>query len=190
MLNKMVKWEKWVGPFDEENDKENSDDEDGDNWKKKSKPSQATTQTMIGPMGIIPINEHNNPSKIYNFWMLHTNFSISFPVMNLLQKTDGVEGLDVFSRYRARIAFGQLFDDYEVRNKIEMSLCSPPVTPSVPIQLKTHLQAIKDEMKTKYKYWFIAVTEKDEIKLFGDDSKQKVEEKILEYPNAKICKSW
>jgi len=192
MLKKRIKWEKWNSPFDVEDDE---DDEDTDNWKNKNvKKDTHINQMIIGPMGIIPITEHGNPSKLYNFWMMHTNFNLSEPVCNTLNKVDGIEGLDVFTRYRARLAFGKLFEEEAIQEEIEKVLCvnddtqKPNQTPVQ--QPKNHLDAIKQQMQAKYKHWFIAITEKEEIKLFGNDSKEVVEKKLLEYPNAQICKSW
>lgn len=187
-LKKRIKWEKWISPFDVE-----EDDEDGyKDWNEDKKPTVNLTQMIAGPMGLIPITEHGNPSKLYNFWMMHTNFNISEPVTSQLEKVDGVEGLDVFGRYRARLAFGKLFDDSEVREQIEKLLCdsTPAQAPTTQPVPKSNLEAIKQQMQNKYKHWFIAITDKNEIKLFGNDDREVVEQKLLEYPNAQICKSW
>lgn len=199
-MRKRIKWEKWVSPFNTQNEEE-EEDADGEDWKSKgSVKSLNLGQTIVGPMGIVPLTEHGDPAKLYNFHMMHTNFNLSEPIQNTIQNIDGVEGLDIFSRYRARLAFGKLFDENDVQESIEAVLCKEEVSqvtkkveilPSVKKDaVFSRLDAVKEQMRMKYAYWFIAITEKEEVKLFGNENKEVVEQKILEYPNAKICKSW
>lgn len=77
---------------------------------------------LVGPHGAIPLHESNLPSTLFNFWLMHTDFSITWRVLNILERIDGVETLDVFTRYRARIGIGKAFDDKAVRAAIEKAL--------------------------------------------------------------------
>ena len=70
-------------------------------------------------MGLIPYNEYTASSKIFNFWIGHTNFNLSKKIANIIEKTDGVETLDVFTRYRFRIGIGKVFEDRDVMKNIE-----------------------------------------------------------------------
>jgi len=70
------------------------------------------------PLGIIPLTEYTIPSKIFNFWMGHTNFPITAQVRDILENTDGVETLDIYTKYRMKIGFGKLFTAGEVSSKI------------------------------------------------------------------------
>ena len=69
-------------------------------------------------MGMIPMNEHTASGKIFNLWVGHTNFNITPGVANTIEETDGVETLDIFTRYRFRISAGKAFTDSVVMRSI------------------------------------------------------------------------
>lgn len=130
MLNEpaAIIWEKWVDPygenlddiewpgFDKENILIDSIDDEENIDKEYTKPLKINA--MITTMGIIPYNEHTDCSKIFNFWIGHTNFTINKFVADLLESIDGVETLDIFTRYRFRISFGKAFNERSVINNI------------------------------------------------------------------------
>lgn len=114
-------WEKWNDPFGENIDEtmwnhyDDENIEDGSSElmndeiirSKINKP----IKVIASPMGLIPYNEHTASSKIFNFWVGHTNFDISQPIIDIIEKSHGIELLDVFTRYRFRIAIGKSFSD-------------------------------------------------------------------------------
>lgn len=109
-------WEKWVDPFapiDEEYSWENDNISESD-----SRDALA----IVSPLGIIPYNEYTASGKIFNFWMGHTNFSISKNITDIIEECEGVEILDIFTRYRFRIAIGKNFKDSEVIDTINKSI--------------------------------------------------------------------
>lgn len=131
----MIVWQKWVDPFGKNpedvewpgfKDHDVSDDFDDDESEStiekevekiqeiKSNP----IQVIATPMGIIPYNEHTACSKIFNFWVGHTNFNITSAIAKIIEDSEGVEILDIFTRYRFRIAIGKLFEDNLVMKKI------------------------------------------------------------------------
>lgn len=139
----MIVWQKWVDPFgknpedvewpgykdhdvadnfdeedsdlDHEHDEEELDEKEIEKFiTHKSNP----IQVIATPMGIIPYNEHTACTKIFNFWVGHTNFNITSKVAKTIEDSEGVEILDVFTRYRFRIAIGKLFEDKSVMKKI------------------------------------------------------------------------
>jgi hypothetical protein len=73
-------------------------------------------------MGILPYNSANICLKNFNLWIGHTNFSISASIANIIESTDGVETLDVFTRYRFRIGIGKVFSDSSVMRLINNKL--------------------------------------------------------------------
>jgi hypothetical protein len=73
-------------------------------------------------MGLIPYNEYTAPSKLFNFWIGHTNFDITPTIIEILEKANGIEILDIFSRYRFRIAIGKCFNDADVMTDINDQL--------------------------------------------------------------------
>lgn len=122
----LIVWEKWIDPFGEDHEEtkwinynqetEYEDDENNDN--SSIKLPEKPIKVIASPLGLIPYNEYTASSKIFNFWIGHTNFNISSTVSNIIEETAGVEILDIFTRYRFRIAIGKCFEDSEVMNTI------------------------------------------------------------------------
>lgn len=68
------------------------------------------TRIIVTPMGIIPYTDNTASNKIFNFWVGHTNFDVTPSVVSIIDSYDGIETLDVFTRYRFRIGIGKLFN--------------------------------------------------------------------------------
>lgn len=125
--NHQIIWEKWIDPFgdDIEETRWNNYDEDEEDmdsmstqeelFKNKSKP----VRVISSPMGLIPYNEYTSSSKIFNFWVGHTNFNLSKEIVQIIEVCDGVEILDIFTRYRFRLGVGKCFNDSDVMQKIQ-----------------------------------------------------------------------
>lgn len=134
----VIIWQKWADPFGEDDagdflnsldDKNNLEDDEYNNFYDDNKEdpdhkknnfiiSKKNIRVMATPMGIIPVTENTASGKIFNFWTGHTNFDITPKVALLIEQTPGVETLDVFTRYRFRIAIGKAFKDAKVMQKI------------------------------------------------------------------------
>jgi hypothetical protein len=140
MIN-LISWQKWLDPFGSDDaeglehdpylgdyEEQELDDEVGDvNDEDKEKKIRHTTQRLkviATPMGIIPVTDNTMSGKIFNFWIGHTNFDITHKVADVIEKTDGVETLDIFTRYRFRIAVGKAFDDSSVMRDINKRVYS------------------------------------------------------------------
>ena len=133
-------WQKWSDPFGEDledvTDTDNFHDDDEDTetsndidnyWadheeKKISKNIIKGVKVIATPMGIIPINDNTASGKIFNFWIGHTNFDITKNICEIIEKTDGVECLDIFTRYRFRIAIGKAFNDANTMSEIQKNV--------------------------------------------------------------------
>jgi hypothetical protein len=132
----LIIWEKWIDPFgldgdetkwtDYENENENIEDEDYDAEIHNDSPKliNKAIKVIQSPMGLIPYNEYTAPSKLFNFWIGHTNFDITSTIIEILEKSNGIEILDIFSRYRFRIAIGKCFNDADVMTEINDQLYS------------------------------------------------------------------
>lgn len=118
----LIVWEKWVDPLggDEEyviaNHNEDDDSDLAENI--KTKP----VRMIVTPMGMIPYNENTASSSIFNFWVGHCNFNLSAKICSLIESAEGVETLDVFTRYRFRIGVGKIFDDGKVMRNINNTI--------------------------------------------------------------------
>lgn len=118
-------WDKWEDPLNPEIDDDNismeSWSEDYTEEVQKPKP----IRTLVNPhFGIIPIVDANSPGKLFNFWVCHTGVTITSKIAEIIELVDGVETLDVFSRYRFRIAVGKCFQNKEVMDEIEQKITS------------------------------------------------------------------
>jgi len=120
-------FEKWIDPFGQDldesrwNDYDHSDESEylqADMVKNLPKPIKVISSNM----GLIPYNEHTASSKIFNFWIGHTNFNLSKPVIDLIEKIDGIEIMDIFTRYRFRVGIGKCFKDNEVMDNIKQNI--------------------------------------------------------------------
>lgn len=121
-------WQKWADPFGQDDIEENIEslydtEEDIKGYADKTEmPNKIINsqyvQIIATPMGIIPINENTASNKIFNFWLGHTNFDITKKIATIIEDTNGVETLDIFTRYRFRIAVGKVFNDSKVMRNI------------------------------------------------------------------------
>ena len=128
-MNNKIIWEKWVDPYLPENVEASWPDyiEDFENAESEKNTEEEDVKrhpmyAISSPMGIIPYNEYSAPSKVFNFWVGHTNFSITNQVSKIIEETEGIEILDVFTRYRFRIAIGKSFKDRYVMNTVNKML--------------------------------------------------------------------
>ena len=139
-MNKDVQivWEKWYCPFGQDDPEaeslldestlnsllEDIDEEEPESeailppLEQKLSKQFGGQKFMITPMGVMPITDNTISTKIFNFWTGHTNFNISKSVAATMQMCEGVESLDVFTRYRFRISIGKVFKESEVMRDI------------------------------------------------------------------------
>jgi len=141
MKTPLIIWEKWVDPFgrdtdeakwtdynndlkyfDQQDDTSDLEEDEHDEEKPSIKIPNSPIKVIASPLGLIPYNEHTASSKIFNFWLGHTNFNISAQIKNIIENIDGVEILDIFTRYRFRIAIGKCFEDADVMDTINKAI--------------------------------------------------------------------
>ena len=139
--NRIV-WQKWADPFGDDDDiidsleSEMLDDyshfTEDDSQAQTEEPiekksivkSHKNIRVMATPMGIIPVTENTASGKIFNFWTGHTNFNITRRIAGIIEETEGVETLDIFTRYRFRISVGKAFDDSSIMRSINDNVYS------------------------------------------------------------------
>jgi len=130
MMRKKFVWEKWVDPFgtnlneiefpgyDKPFYEEDEDDPEYQFHAPKRHPIIPT------PFGLLSMTEHVKASSKFDFWMLHTNFDITEGIKGIVASIPGVESVEVFTRYRMRIAFPRsgLFDTARVKTNIQNAI--------------------------------------------------------------------
>lgn len=126
----LIIWEKWHDPIlnsfvtniDSSSHEETELEEYHDNAYENQTQSQPSLinkyPIIVTPMGILPYNEKTACDSVFNFWIGHTNFSITKNVSDLLENTEGVETLDIFTRYRFRVGIGKAFKDSKIMRNI------------------------------------------------------------------------
>ena len=135
---KKIAWEKWRDPYlvDEELEEIIADslgglteEEEGlyqefSEELEESDPFMPSKnmKILMTNFGVMPVTDSNSVSKSFNFWTGHTNFNISDSVSKDIQSVEGVEALDIYTRYRFRIAIGRLFKDRDVMHDIQEKL--------------------------------------------------------------------
>lgn len=132
--NRLV-WQKWFDPFGEDDldaieehsdfdteelyEEENHDFEENiEETEHEANFYKKPTRVVLTPMGMIPYTDNTASSKIFNFWVGHTNFNITPAIAARIEKIEGVETLDIFTRYRFRIGIGKLFDPALIMSSI------------------------------------------------------------------------
>lgn len=118
----LVAWQKWFDPFGEDEETHDYIDSHDSEYDESADFQPKAFKAISTPMGIIPYTENTASSKIFNFWVGHTNFNLTEAISMLIETTEGVETLDVFTRYRFRIAIGKIFDESEVKSNITQNI--------------------------------------------------------------------
>ncbi len=132
-IEKKIVWEKWKDPYDETDEwfpKESKEPEEISEdlafEEEEEVIFEQPMQLLMTNMGVIPFGGMNNTppiGKIFNFWTGHTSFSISSQIASQMELVEGVEVLDIYTRYRFRVGIGKLFKDREVMNAIQQVIC-------------------------------------------------------------------
>lgn len=127
------------------------------------------------PFGSYNVDSSFKPSSRWECWIGHTNFNVSANVVNVINKTEGVESVVVMGRYTFCVAIKkQLFNSREVRDNIQDLLCINSLS----------IQEIKQKLN-EYKYWSLLIHNdgRTDFVYSNDDNsefnnlKQKLEEK-------------
>jgi len=85
---------------------------------------------------IVPRNFYETISLMSRFdcWIGHTNFNITNSIKNKLNEVDGIEVLNIMSRYRFFVGIGKMFNFSEVRKEIESTITSKGETIGIEIE--------------------------------------------------------
>lgn len=136
-------------------------------------------------LGLLTVTEHTLAANQFDFWNIHTNFDITDDVLTKLRTAEGVETLQIISRYRARIGFPRVetFDVSVCKSKISSMLCreveeqdvlsSLPDDDLFPEEVQREVSALLDNIK-KNKYWFVYVAPNGHIDSVAASSKNEI----------------
>lgn len=127
-----ITWEKWEDPFEIQEDyiqdynEDYSEDLTEDEYQQlmdevaehHNDPQSAQYRFILTPFGAISPDQISI-GKYFKFWIGHTNFDITSKISDIIEKTEGVEVLNIYTRYRFRIGVGQCFKDRNVMSSIQ-----------------------------------------------------------------------
>lgn len=195
-----IDFEKWYDPFVAETESEPEEEESyKDSYqlaeeKARSGKTSGTGRVLVGPMGVVPLTEHGIPSKVYDFWMGHANFNITEDIAHTIEEVPGVESLDIFTRYRFRLAVGKnkAFKPTKVFKAIREAVSDKLEKKVKPNQLDS-VKLLQKTLSNKWKHWAIIVLPNGKIEVAGSnnednlDVKKKVEEQA---PGTRVVASW
>lgn len=125
-----IVWEKWVNPAKHILDMIDDEDDEGEEW------NEGNVKTLkgpvaIGPLGMIPINKHSDPDRLFDFYIAHTNFIISPYVKNIIKRTAGVAEYTSLTPYMFRVGFAKLANSDFVKHEIEKKLITEQNQPEL-----------------------------------------------------------
>jgi hypothetical protein len=163
MPNKQIAWEKWdenvieqeiVENFYEEYEEDESGMAEDALLFLEKIPNLVTT-----PMGMYQLHDKMSILNQFECWMGYTNFDITHLIKNKIEKIEGIELLNITSRYRFFVGIGKFFDFSDVRINIEKAICYD-------IELDENTQETVSIIRNSIsmdKYWAIFVSKAGEI---------------------------
>lgn len=66
----------------------------------------------------IIVSQDSQMLQTLNLWIGHCNVGITNKLVELIENVDGVETLDIISKYRFRVGIGKLFEEKKVKTTI------------------------------------------------------------------------
>lgn len=200
-MERIIEFDRWVDPFKEAVNAFSSNDKDdmgsGDDFDNYSfspkRPSKKlfSGPALVGPMGIVPLTEENISSDNFDLWVGHTNFDLGRSECIAIEKTEGVELLKIYSRYRFLIGVGKTFEAGRVFNEIKSKLCYVPL--SLPEEyLPTGVELVHDVLNTAFSFWAVALLKDERIDIAGGENKEELKDKLIEWEraNLEVFTSW
>jgi len=186
-MDKKIQWLKWEDPLtlkDTENDLDLRSHKDS--FKEFEESEERHVRLVIGPYGLLPLNENAVTEKLYKFWVGHCNFDITETIKEKIESIDGVEVLRVWTRYRFWLGIGNLFDDFIVQSNIENLLINKNKK-----NKNVALNALVKVMKKKYAAWVVYSDENGELKTIGGEDSESLKKQIeFKNKNDILACSW
>lgn len=177
-MKRKIKWEKWSDPLmsDINNDANSQEGNIGNN--PDNNIIGGNIQKILHtPFGFISAMDNVFAANEFDFWILHTNFDITKKIAIDIEGTGGVETLEIYTRYRARIGFPKsgLFDIEKVKKKIEDKICQYDnskinmMLENIPEQIKSKVVEYCERINNNYENWAVWMLPNGNIEAIGSD---------------------
>ena len=178
MPSKKIAWENWKEKVDyspPENKLEESTEEDEDAIEKSLLSAMEIPRLVQTPLGIFHYEDKLKPSEKFDCWIGYTNFDITQNVSDLIECVDGVEALEVMSRYTFFLGVGKMFNFRDVRLGIEILILEPEYPKDTLTILDSDeiirsVELIKEQLSSE-KHWAIFVSNEGDIDYAKTDNK-------------------
>ena len=126
MPPKKIAWENWKEKVDysppEINEPDETLEEDVDGLEKSLLSAMEIPRLVQTPLGIFHYEDKLKPSEKFDCWIGYTNFDITGNVRDIIESVDGVEALEIMSRYTFFLGVGKMFKFRDVRTRIEENI--------------------------------------------------------------------
>jgi len=192
-MTRSITWRKWADPiaplaegFKQEEDEGTPDYEaakdefGGTRTYRQQKDPGEESESWNGPVTVIggqavPIHESNLPGQLFNLWMGDTTFDLTMPVVQALSRVEGVETLDVITRYRFRLGVGRSFEQEKVKGDAEFALgCrggdAPPPAAAAEV---AGLKALASLARSRFPHWAVVQLPDGRHIVIGDRDAEK-----------------
>ncbi len=108
-LGPEIWWEKWQDPYEVHLPPPNSFDQSDTDLEEMDEESNI--KYLLTPMGPIAITANMSMSKKFKLWIGYTNRPLTKDNVYLMENVNGVETLDIWTKYRFRVGIGKMFVD-------------------------------------------------------------------------------
>ena len=178
MPSNKIAWENWKEKVDyspPENKPEESTEDDEDIIEKSLLSAMEIPRLVQTPLGIFHYEDKLKPSEKFDCWIGYTNFDITQIISDLIESVDGVEALEVMSRYTFFLGVGKMFNFRDVRLGIESLILDPEYIDDESHILENDeiirsIEIIKEQLSSE-KHWAIFVSNEGDIDYAKTDNK-------------------
>ena len=170
MPSKKIAWENWKEKVDyspPENKLEESAEEEEDVIEKSLLSAMEIPRLVQTPLGIFHYEDKLKPSEKFDCWIGYTNFNITQNISDLIESVDGVEALEIMSRYTFFLGVGKMFNFRNVRLGIESLILEPE---HLSDEIIRSVELIKEQLSSE-KHWAIFVSNEGDIDYAKTDNK-------------------
>jgi hypothetical protein len=132
MSPKKIAWENWKEKVDDsppknvsatdESPEQSTETEEEDALEKSFLSAMEIPRLVQTPLGIFHYEDKLKPSEKFDCWIGYTNFDITEDIKDKIECTEGVEALEIMSRYTFFLGVGKMFNFRDVRTLIEQAV--------------------------------------------------------------------
>jgi hypothetical protein len=175
---KKIAWESWNSKIEEitthDEAQESDDDIESEGLPSLFFPVDVGGPAVIyTPMGPYPEESMLKPSDRWDCWIGHTNFDVTYSIVDIIEQTEGIEALSVLGRYSFFIGVAPLFDIKSVRSDIEQQLCEYTEEEILSdTEISETVNLVKKQLQS-VDYWSILVAPGGEVEYVASNKMDK-----------------